>query len=225
MIRLEKSNAFGRVIRQDDTEELGIPTWTLIREAILAGKMDEALNLLDYCYSEIKPLHDKLCSFVDCALNQLARFNEEEVYKYFRIKLEPVIRIWLSKTPGVKESLQKGLELQRGHGGNCSVTEETDRYVVICDPCGSGGQLRRTKDSSMVKKAYFWTWGKSNFPYYCAHCCVMWEILPIELRGYPIRINIIGNKPEDPCVHLYYKEPKLIPDEYFARINQIKIYK
>jgi hypothetical protein len=50
----------------------------------------------------------------------------------------------------------------------------------------------------------------------------MWEILPIEMRGYPIRINLIGDKPEDPCVHFYYKKPELMPDEYFAVTGQLK---
>jgi hypothetical protein len=50
----------------------------------------------------------------------------------------------------------------------------------------------------------------------------MWEILPIEMRGYPIRVNIIGDKPSDPCIHYYYKKPELIPEQYFTRIGQSK---
>lgn len=223
MIRLEKSEALGRVIRQDEIEELGISTWALIRKAILAVKSDEALALLDYCYSETKTLHDSFCSSVDSLLTRIGDFDEEEVYKLLRKRWEPMILRWLTDTPGTMESLQRCLEYQRGHGGNCSITEEPDRYVVFCDPCGSGGQLRRTKEIVPVKKAYFWTWGKSDVPYYCVHCCVGWEILPIELRGYPIRINLIGNKPENPCVHLYYKKPGLIPEEYFVRIGQLKL--
>ena len=84
MIRLKKATPLGRLIRQDDTEELTLPTWRLIREAIHAGKVDEALTLLDYCYSETKTLHDGLVSFVDYVLTTLAGFNEEEVYKVLR---------------------------------------------------------------------------------------------------------------------------------------------
>lgn len=221
MRKLEESDAFCSVIR-DDIKTLGIPTWELIREAIRDGRTNDALALVDYCYSEIKPLHDNLCFFIDCVLARLASLDEKEVYRFLRKKFKPVIDHWLSERPGVKESLQRGIELQRGHGGNCSITEETDRYVVTCDPCGSGGQLRRTKNISTVRRAHFWTWGKSNIPYYCVHCCVMWEILPIEIRGYPIRISLIGNRPEDPCTHLYYKEPELIPAKYFVRIGQSK---
>jgi hypothetical protein len=44
----------------------------------------------------------------------------------------------------------------------------------------------------------------------------------IELRGYPVRITLVGDKPEDPCVHLFYKKPELIPEEYFTRIGMKK---
>jgi hypothetical protein len=220
MIKLEKSKALGRIIRQDDPEELVTSTWTLVRDAIRAGKVDEALTYLDYGYSEAKMMHDSMCSFVDDILTQLALFDEEEIYKVLRKRYEPVIRRWLADTPGVKESLERAIEFQRGHGGHSTIVEEPDKYVIRCDPCGSGGQLRRTKDGGKTKKAYPWTWGKSGIPYYCIHCCVMWEILPIELRGYPIRINLIGDKPSDPCIHLYYKKPELIPKEYFTRIGQ-----
>lgn len=222
MIRLEKARALDRMIRQDDVEDLVIPTWTLIREAIHTGKMEDALALLDYCYSETKTLHDSLCSTIDSLVTHLASFNEEEVYKFFRTRYELIVRRWLSETPGVRESLQRAIEYQRGHGGNCTITEDKDKYVVACDPCGSGGQIRRTKNVEMVRKPYFWTWGKKDVPYYCVHCCVMWEILPIELRGFPIRINFIGNRPEDPCTHFYYKKPELIPREYYTRIGQSK---
>jgi hypothetical protein len=224
MVRLEKGPGVGRVIRRDDIGELARPTWTLIRESIRAGKVDEALALLDYCYSETKTLHDGLVSFVDYLLTYLGDFGEEEVYQALRKRYDPVVRRWLSDTPDLTGSLERCIEFQRGHGGKCTITEEPERYVVTCDPCGSGGQLRRTREIRVLKKAFFWTWGKKNIPHYCVHCCVMWEILPIELRGYPIRVNLIGDKPGDPCIHLYYKRPESIPEEYFTRIEKSKLY-
>jgi len=140
MIRLEKSQALGRIIRQDDATELAIPTWTLVREAVRAGNIDEALKFIDYGCWEDKTLHDSMVSFLDDALTHLVNFGEEEIYKVFRSRYYPVASRWLADTPGVEESLQRGIEYQRGHGGNTTVTEEADRYVVRCDPCGTGGQ-------------------------------------------------------------------------------------
>jgi hypothetical protein len=93
MIRLEESKVLGRVIRQDDIKELAISTWTLIRDAIRAGKVDEALFFLDHCYFETKTLHDGFCSFVDSLLTHIGSFDEEEVYKLLRKKWEPIISI------------------------------------------------------------------------------------------------------------------------------------
>ena len=66
---------------------------------------------------------------------------------------------------------------------------------------------------------------RSGVPYYCVHCCMFKEILPIELRGYPIRINFPGERPEDPCIQFFYKRPELIPEEYFARVGKTKTVK
>lgn len=220
MIKLEKSPKLGRMIRQDDAPDLAIPTWNLVREALRAGKIDEALTFLDYGYTEMKVMHDSMCSYVDDALTHLSNFGEEEIYKIIRKRYEPVIRNWIRDTPGAKESLERGLEFQRGHGGKSTVKEEANRYVVTCDPCGSGGQMRRMKNLGIMKKAYDWTWKKPGVSYYCTHCAIAWEILPIDLRGFPIRINLLGEKPEDPCVHLYYKKPEQIPREYFERVGR-----
>src|SRR3546814_14517815 len=126
---------------------------------------------------------------------------------------------WVEDKPDPDKYLEGAVELQRGHFGHSSVSEETDRFVVTCSPCGSGGQLRRTKKVERVEQAQDWTWGKEEVPYYCTHCALMWEILPTEKRGYPIRINLPPEKDDDPCVHLYYKNPKDIPEEYFTRLQ------
>jgi len=222
MIRLRKSEALKREIRQDDPVDLAIPTWALVRQAMQGDKVDEALHFMEYGCAEDKAMHDSLISFIDDALTHLASFGEEEVYKVIRRRYYPTVEGWLSKTPGVEDSLQRAVEFQRSHYGNVRVIEEPERYVVRCEPCGSGGRLRATKSVGTTKKAYPWSWGKTGIPYYCTHCPVLWEIIPIELRGYPIRISLLGDKPGDPCVHLYYKKPELIPEEYFTRVGKTK---
>jgi len=47
MIRFEKSESLQRKIRQDDMSAHGIPTETLARQAIQAGRTDEAIDLLE----------------------------------------------------------------------------------------------------------------------------------------------------------------------------------
>jgi hypothetical protein len=157
-------------------------------------------------------------------LVHLASIGEGEIEKAWRKRYPERIKDWLSVTPGVVESLQRFVEYQRSLQSNVTVMEEEDRYVIKSDPCGSGGRLERT-DRNVTRKAYPWSWGKIGVPYYCTHCCMAWEIMPIELRGSPLKILLIPERAGDPCIHLLYKEPELIPEEYFTRIGKTKTIK
>ena len=81
MIRLQKSETLQRKIRQDDVTELAIPTWTLVREAIQTGRADEALDLMDYEYTETKAIHDLNAGIMEGFITHIASFGEEEVEK------------------------------------------------------------------------------------------------------------------------------------------------
>ena len=106
-----------------------------------------------------------------------------------------------------------------------SIKEEADRYILNLDPCGSLGRLWRTADVGTTKKAYPWSWGSAGIPYYCVHCCLQSEIMPIEVRGYPIGIHEPPRSPQEPCVRYYYKRPELIPEKYFRRVGMRKTIK
>ena len=218
-MKIEKSETLRRNIRRDEGTALTVSTWDGVRAAIREGRIDDALAGIDYGCSEAKMMHDSMCSLADDALTRLAAVGgDDEVYKLIRARYEPFIKEWLSKTTTLKETIERSVEFQRGHFGKTEIREEADRFVVTCDPCGSGGQLRRTKKVGKAQVAHDWTWGKPDVPYYCTHCTVMWEILPTEMQGHPIRVNLPPEKDTDPCVHLYYKNPADIPDEYFSRI-------
>ena len=84
MIRLKKSEALKQKIRQDDVSDLTIPTWTLVREAIQGGRIDEAIEFLEYGCDESKSMHDSIIAFVDDTLTNLASLGEEEIPKLLR---------------------------------------------------------------------------------------------------------------------------------------------
>ena len=223
MIRLERSEELKRKIRRDDPVDLATPSWDLVSAAIKAGEADEALNFLEYTrFNESQVNNDSFVSFVETVLTHLAGFGEEQLPEVLRKRYIPRMTEFLSTTHGVEDILQRATESQRRHHANFTVTEEPDKYVVRYDPCGSGGRLRRTTEMGTTKKAYPWSWGKVGVPYYCCHCCVNWEMIAIELQGYPARLTLVGEKAEDPCIHLYYKKPELIPEEYFTRIGMKK---
>jgi hypothetical protein len=227
MVRLQQSEVFQRKIRQDDVaSELGIPTFTLAIEAMQAGKLDEAAELIEYGCAEDTRTHDSFVMLISELGTRLADFDEQEVARILHQKYYPRAQSYLAVKPSVETLLQRGAESQRSHHGSFTITEERDRYVVNCDPCGSGGRLRRVvKSVGKTKNAYPWSWGKAGVPYYCCHCSILNEIAPIEIRGYPIRITLPGDRDEDPCIHYYYKKPELIPEEYFARVGKTKTIK
>ena len=223
MIRVEWSQALKRRIRQDDLSELATSTWELVRRAIQEGKRDEALSLLDYCYQEDREQDDNMAAIAEMLITRISGFNEAEVEKIWREGgWYTKSRRWLEAVPGVEESLQRWVEIQRAHNGELAITEDAEKYIVSCDPCGTGGRVRRTKSAGTLKQAYPWSWGESNVPVYCTHCCDYFEIFPIEIRGYPIAVFFPGQKPEDPCIQFFYKNPALIPEEYFARVGKAK---
>ncbi len=240
MISLKESKVLQRKIRVDDIEDMGTPTWTLVRDLIRQGRTDEALELIDYEVTRSKVIHDLLVQFIQEMLDGISRFDEEEVGATWRRIIEPLMQKVTGRNVTPELVLQLDAELQRCHYGETRIVEEDDRYVLTCDPCGAGGRLRKERsgaasgnaftkhswpwdwDVGETKKPYPWSWSRVGVPYYCAHCAIMWEILPTELLGYPVRIHIPGEKPEDPCVHLYYKRPELIPEEYFTRIGKAK---
>ena len=73
-----------------------------------------------------------------------------------------------------------------------------------------------------TSKPYFWSWSKAGVPYYCTHCCIWHEIMPIETQGYPLKVTEYSDDPNEPCKWYFYKRPELIPEEYFVRIGKKK---
>lgn len=244
MVRLEKSETFGRKIRKDDWNEIGVPTWIKIKEAIEGGRSKEALELVDYSSIEGKGLHDGYGDWIYHLLTLIAdNWGEDEMYKTMRQTGDLSWKAWIAKIPSLplEEVIQFCAENMRAHRsgpgemGNFTVIEESDRYIMSFDPCGSGGRMRRTGEIDKTpprtgppynfgktKKAYPWSWGKVGVPYYCVHCCVWGEIMPVELNGYPYRVCEYSDDPEVPCSWVFYKKPELIPERYFTRIGKDK---
>lgn len=217
---------------QDRSSGVVRSTWDLVRLAVKNGRDDEALRLIENGLTLAKTHHDSLVSFVGIALNYVARAGEEELEKLFRDRYSAMAQEWISSTPGAKESAERFAKVAESPFSRVMIAEEPDRYVMTLDPCRSGGVLRRgmsvvsgklaESNVGTTKKAYPWSWGKSGVSYYCIHCCMVFEIIPTELRGYPISVIQYAEKPEDPCVRFFYKKPELVPEEYFTRIGKTK---
>jgi hypothetical protein len=239
------SKRLRRKIRADRPSQLGIPTWDLAKRAVREGNPREAIALIDYLNVEGKRLHDLYGDWVFALLNYISQRSEEEVYQALRYSIEmnsamgnpfgkPVDPIPL------QEFVQVIAEAMRSHRsgpkerGSFKIKEDKRKYVMTLSPCGSGGRMGRTGEVDNLpprtgppfffgktQKPYFWSWGKAGVPYYCAHCCVL-EILDTERFGFPRRVIHSPEKPGNPCVWIFYKNPQDIPDSCFERIGQKK---
>ena len=52
------------MLRMDDLETLGVSTQTLAEEAVRAGRLDEAIALVDYYHQEMRIMHDILITWL-----------------------------------------------------------------------------------------------------------------------------------------------------------------
>lgn len=203
--------------------------WAMVYEAIKKGKTDEALSLLDYGLNLLTMQNNSLASFTGSALNYIATFGEEHLEKLFRARYEPFAKDWINLTP--KECADRLVSLMVNPHSKVTLTEEPDRYVVMMDPCRTGGRLRKGMFAGTAKlgagigttkKAYPWSWNKTDVSYYCCHTGLFLQIIPIELRGYPIGCVQYAKTPEDPCVVYFYKKPELVPAESFKQVGKVK---
>lgn len=234
MVRLESSEVLGRLVRKDDISQLGIPTWTIIKTAIREKRHNEALDFLRYLPREVGERVTGHMNFINKVLAYIAEnHGEEEVaraLRWWQNTLKEAGYIDTVYSLGINELIQYQAEEIRaslGLGGRrgFAITEETDRFVIsVQTPIGRMRRMSQKGTLSpalgVTKEPHPWTWSKPNVPYYCAHCCLWWEIMPIEDRGYPVRVHEYPEDPEEPCRIIYYKNPELIPEEYFKRCNE-----
>lgn len=235
---LKKSELLNRDLRHDGANEVGISTLRKAYEAMDRGDHVEAKRIAEYARLEWQIVHDMYVNWSWSFFTYIAdTYGEAELEKAFRSVLGSYYKSRYDKVmaESVESQLQLTLEGLRGHlmgegrQGDIGVTEEEDRYVLKLAPCGSGGVARQRVESGAEpnpqlfgysKTAQPWTWGKENVCYYCAHCTMVNEVLAIENYGHPMRVTEYPEKAEDPCTWYIYKDPALVPAEYYERVGK-----
>jgi hypothetical protein len=120
--------------------------------------------------------------------------------------------------------------------GEVDVAEESDRWVVSFDPCGSGGRTHRPDATSdgiarmespynfaVTTSAHDWAWRQEGVCLYCVHCCQLQERIPIQRFGIPLRVidppTWPGSRNGGQCRWTIYKHPEDIPASAYARVG------
>jgi hypothetical protein len=137
-----------------------------------------------------------------------------------------------------------GLEGHHGHlsgterDGTIEVAEDAEKVTLSFAPCGSGGRsmageprdgLPPLRDPALgwgeLEQAHDFIWNLTGVCSYCAHCCLLHEILPIAAFGYPVRVTDPPTAPltgESRCRWTVYKDLRAIPDEAYTRVGAVK---
>ncbi len=199
--------------RQDDLDNIGVPSYELAKDAIKEGKFDLAKDIVDYIYFwELKFVRDAGCDIVGGFPQYImTNFGEETLYPIYRMLLIkqrgattwPVPPVGKHDMTPFDYAMQHALWMVRPHRmgredgtGGFVVEEYDDRWEVIWDPCYTGGRTRRGDPISSTpahtqppfnyttnKVPHFWTWGKTGVTGYCIHCTLLHELLDTEQTG------------------------------------------
>jgi hypothetical protein len=218
-----KKKANNRKNRQDEMMDAGLSTWEMVRGLLKAREIDEAISMIDQGLIEGKEVHNNLVNSIGDYLKYFfSILPEEKIETILRERYFPTAKRNVEAKVSVEKIMLGFIRYQRANNSVVTIKDEPDRYVVTYNPCGSGGFLIKNRPELKLDKAYPWSWSKPGVNYYCLHCCIAWEIIPTELRGYPLYIHLPPEQPDAPCIQLHYKKPELIPDEYFTRIGKVK---
>lgn len=218
-----KKKANNRINRKEELMDAGLSTWEMVRGLLKAGEIDDAISMIDHGLTEGKEVHSNLINSIGDYLKYFfSILPEEKIETILRERYFPTAKRNVEAKASVEKIMQGFIRYQRANNSVVTIKDEPERYVVTYNPCGSGGFLIKNRPELKLDKAYPWSWSKPGVNYYCLHCCIAWEIIPTELRGYPLYIHLPPERPDAPCIQLHYKKPELIPDEYFTRIGKVK---
>ncbi len=220
-----------RVFTEEELSEMGRQTVDVIEQSIDAGDSQKAKKLTRRMYREFLAMHDLYRDWVTALLTFIGtHYGDEVLYQALKEScsswLKPLTELYADKDIRRRvELLAAGL---RGHLQPLEIKEDDEKFTLLMHPCGSGGRLvidgsyMPPRNFMRVKKAQTMTYGREDFPVYCAHCPFQ-EIVPIELTGIPLFITVPPAKPgEEPCQIYLYKDPTAIPPELYQRVGKRK---
>jgi len=219
------SDKKNRFFTENELKEMGIETVNLIQQAIDVGEYEKAKKLTRRMHREFFSQHDSYINWVTSLLSYIYRRNGdkavyEAIYESFE-HLAAVADAYRGQDLGRQaQMLAAGF---RGHLISIDVQEDDEKFTLTMPLCGSGGRLiaaksyESPKNFVKIENPQKMTFGKRNFPIYCAHCSLQ-DIIPMEKTGYPLWVIDIPEKVgEEPCKFHIYKDPDKIPARYYER--------
>jgi hypothetical protein len=218
-----------RIFTDEELEEMGKRTLDLLLEAIDSGDKEKAKHLANRMYKEFNYLHDGYFTWVtglQTYIYQNMGIDAVEEAERQAHTIESKIAFIPSGETDFRTRVENLLGGLRGHLQPITVAEDDEKVTITMEPCGSGERLIKKggyeEGLAKVKEPHRITWGMENFPLYCVHCPVM-EALDIENTGDFVFCHFVSDPiAEEHCQFVFYKDPALIPGEFYTRIGKKK---
>jgi hypothetical protein len=228
-----------RWFTEDELQQLSRPTMDRALEALDAGDLEAVRQLCTEMKSEWLTLHDlmaesmlALTSFVQDKLGDdgVAEANQYCAEKMWHRRHDAINRVDRRELVHLLAATWRAHSCSGvgEHPGAFTVTEDDEKVTFAMNPCGSGQRLVRkglyaSQGYGRTKEAHDWSYGRKDFPLYCAHCSFMNESLPIQWAGYPLYPS---DPPDDydtdPCTWYWYKDRRDIPARHWERHGAVK---
>lgn len=184
-------------------------------------------------------LHDLLVESIASLLTFIGhRFGEEQVGTSLKFMTEKVWKVPFEK---INSRDRKSVVLAlaatwRAHStggigpeaGGFTIEEDEEKFTFTLEPCGSGqrlvnrGYYEEPAKFGKTKEAHPWSFNREDFPYYCAHCTYMNEVMPIEWSGAPVYPLDPPKSFKEPCTWYYYKKAEDTPKRFYERYGYDK---
>jgi len=204
----------------EELKDMGQRNVDAITEAIDAGDLDRAKYLAQRMHRECLAMHDGLIDWITALLSFVGcRYGDEALHQALRegcrAWVEPLTETFAHADVGHRAVMMT--KVLRGHMMPIRIEEDDEKFTFVMEPCGSGGRLvlegkyEPPQDFLKIKNAQPMSFGRRNFPVYCAHHHFE-ELLPQELVGYPLFItDPAKNLGSEPCRIYLYKDPEAAP--------------
>jgi hypothetical protein len=218
-------------MKPEELEQLKIPIYDRVKDAIETGDKNQAFKLLDELKEHKEEFKQGLLLWISDLLKFVGdKLGDEGVYEHYKKHAEKLNAQYVrsfgdSSKMSIEDKMRRrSREVVGWHLMKVVCLKEDEEKYIWTLQCDSGGWLLG-QGVGKTKKAYPWTYGRKNFSYYCAHCSMTHEIDYIESLGYPDWVVFPPEKAGDPCIQYFYKDPKSVPEKYYARVGKKKVLK
>jgi len=219
-----------RFFTEEQLRDMERRTLDRLNDAIDAGDPEKAKKIAQRMYNEFLSMHDLYRNWITATLSEVGeRFGDDALEE---VMVEGVRAWWkpiVNNLPTGPESLPARVKMfvsgLHGHLQPLEIREDDEKFEIKLCPCGSGGRLvsegkYEGKDAFLtIKDAQPLTYGRKNFPVYCAHEYAM-EKVDIEENGKPfVVVEPAARIGKEYCSMIVYKDPDNVPDKYYERLG------